>query len=127
MTNKLTPREEQVCALVEKGYHNKAIAAELFLTEPTTKLYTSRIYAKLDISPKQNARVFLALRGPLQRIAELELLLGNGDRTAAFDTLKLALRRADELEALFKSGIALLEETQSSGDAEELKEEVLCV
>ena len=112
MTNKLTPREEQVCALVEKGYHNKAIAAELFLTEPTTKLYTSRIYAKLDISPKQNARVFLALSGPLQRIAELEFLLGHcgEDHTAALETLTLALKRAEELGALFKNGIGALVE-----------------
>jgi len=121
LRNKLTAREKQIVALMEKGYPNKTIARELSLSPGTIKVYLSRIYSKLDIGRDQDSRLVLALWRPLQRIAELEFLLGQcgQGRSAELKTLKLALRRAEELEALFKNGIAALDERAAIDAARE--------
>jgi DNA-binding NarL/FixJ family response regulator len=46
----LTPREEQVVALVADGHSNRHIAGELGLSEHTVKKYLFRIFEKLGIS-----------------------------------------------------------------------------
>lgn len=48
----LTPREEQVVALVAEGLGNKQIAFELNLSEHTIKKYLFRIFEKLGISSR---------------------------------------------------------------------------
>src|SRR5438128_10771174 len=48
----LTPREEQVIALVSEGLSNHDIARELRLSEHTVKKYVSRIFDKLGISTR---------------------------------------------------------------------------
>lgn len=48
----LTPREEQVVALVADGLSNREIAHELRLTEHTVKKYLYRIFEKLGISSR---------------------------------------------------------------------------
>jgi two-component system, NarL family, response regulator DegU len=48
----LTPREEQVVALVAEGLANKEIAQELALSEHTVKKYLFRIFDKLGISTR---------------------------------------------------------------------------
>jgi DNA-binding NarL/FixJ family response regulator len=48
----LTPREEQVVALVAEGLSNKEIAQELALSEHTVKKYLFRIFDKLGISTR---------------------------------------------------------------------------
>ena len=48
----LTPREEQVVALVADGLANREIARELNLTENTVKKYLFRIFEKLGISTR---------------------------------------------------------------------------
>ena len=48
----LTPREEQVVALVADGLANREIARELNLTENTVKKYVFRIFEKLGISTR---------------------------------------------------------------------------
>jgi DNA-binding NarL/FixJ family response regulator len=53
----LTPREEQVVALVADGLSNREVARELSLSEHTIKKYLFRIFDKLGIS----SRVELAL------------------------------------------------------------------
>jgi len=53
----LTPREEQVVALVVEGLANRDIARELGLSEHTVKKYVVRIFDKLGVS----SRVELAL------------------------------------------------------------------
>jgi DNA-binding NarL/FixJ family response regulator len=53
----LTPREEQVVALVAEGLSNRQIARELNLSEHTVKKYVFRIFEKLGVS----SRVELAL------------------------------------------------------------------
>jgi len=48
----LTPREEQVVALVAEGLSNRDIAHELKLSEHTVKKYLFRIFDKLGISTR---------------------------------------------------------------------------
>lgn len=48
----LTPREEQVVALVAEGLGNRPIARELNLSEHTIKKYLFRIFEKLGISSR---------------------------------------------------------------------------
>ncbi len=50
--NLLTPREEQVVALVAEGLGNRQIAAELNLSEHTIKKYLFRIFEKLGVSTR---------------------------------------------------------------------------
>jgi DNA-binding NarL/FixJ family response regulator len=50
--NLLTPREEQVVALVAEGLGNRPIARELNLSEHTVKKYLFRIFEKLGISSR---------------------------------------------------------------------------
>ncbi len=51
-TSLLTPREEQVVALVAEGLGNRQIASELNLSEHTIKKYLFRIFEKLGISSR---------------------------------------------------------------------------
>jgi DNA-binding NarL/FixJ family response regulator len=48
----LTPREEQVVALVAEGLSNREIARELNLSEHTIKKYLFRIFEKLGVSTR---------------------------------------------------------------------------
>ena len=48
----LTPREEQVVALVAEGLGNREVAQELNLSEHTVKKYLFRIFDKLGISSR---------------------------------------------------------------------------
>ena len=52
---RLTPRELQVLRLVAAGETNKAIAAELFLSERTIERHLSNIFTKLDLSTRAAA------------------------------------------------------------------------
>lgn len=48
----LTPREEQVVALMADGMSNRGVATELGLSEHTVKKYLLRIFDKLGISSR---------------------------------------------------------------------------
>ena len=52
----LTRREEDVRALVLRGYTNKEVASELFLTSRTVEYHLRNIYAKLGIAGRQELR-----------------------------------------------------------------------
>lgn len=51
-SNLLTPREQQVVALVAEGLGNRQIAIELNLSEHTIKKYLFRIFEKLGVSTR---------------------------------------------------------------------------
>lgn len=51
-TSLLTPREQQVVALVAEGLSNRQVAMELNLSEHTIKKYLFRIFEKLGISTR---------------------------------------------------------------------------
>ena len=48
----LTRREQQIAVLVARGKTNKEIAAELFISIPTTKTHITSILTKLDLSSR---------------------------------------------------------------------------
>ena len=52
----LTPREEDVAALVARGCTNKEVAAELFLTVKTVEYHLRNVYAKLGVTSRQELR-----------------------------------------------------------------------
>jgi len=54
----LTRRELQVLRLIARGKTNKAIAAELFLSEKTVDRHVSNIFAKLNVSARAAATAY---------------------------------------------------------------------
>ena len=63
----LTPREEQVVALVAEGLSNRDTARELSLSEHTVKKYLFRIFDKLGISSRVELVLYAVNHGaPLQ-------------------------------------------------------------
>jgi len=51
----LTKRETEILRLIEKGYSNKEIAQELYISLRTVKYYATNIYAKLGVSGRTQA------------------------------------------------------------------------
>lgn len=56
----LTPQERKILMLVAEGKTNKAIAAEIFLSDKTVKNYVSSILAKLNLERRAQAAAFVA-------------------------------------------------------------------
>jgi DNA-binding CsgD family transcriptional regulator len=54
----LSPREREVLALLATGKTNRAIAAELFLSEKTIARHVSNIFAKLALSSRAEATAY---------------------------------------------------------------------
>ena len=65
----LTPRELEVAQLVVRGLSNRAIAAELVISEQTAETHVKRILSKLGVSSRTQAAA---------RAAELGLLAEPG-------------------------------------------------
>jgi DNA-binding NarL/FixJ family response regulator len=61
--NLLTPREEQVVALVADGLSNRAVGTELNLSEHTVKKYLFRIFEKLGISTRVELVLYAVSQG----------------------------------------------------------------
>jgi DNA-binding NarL/FixJ family response regulator len=59
----LTPRERTVLERLARGQSNKAIAAELGLTEGTVKGYVSTILSKLGLEDRTQAALFAVRHG----------------------------------------------------------------
>jgi DNA-binding NarL/FixJ family response regulator len=59
----LTPREEQVVALVADGLSNREVAHELSLSEHTIKKYLFRIFDKLGISSRVELTLYAVSHG----------------------------------------------------------------
>jgi DNA-binding NarL/FixJ family response regulator len=53
--NTLTPREQEVLALLVKGFTNKQIGKELFICEKTVKSHLTRIFKKLNVNQRIEA------------------------------------------------------------------------
>ena len=54
----LTPREVEVLRLVATGKTNRAIAADLFLSEKTVARHISNIFLKLNVSSRSAATAY---------------------------------------------------------------------
>jgi DNA-binding NarL/FixJ family response regulator len=63
----LTPREEQVVALVAEGLGNRQIARELNLSEHTVKKYLFRIFEKLGVSTRVELVLYAMNNGDPRR------------------------------------------------------------
>ena len=63
----LTPREEQVVALVADGLTNRGVASELGLSEHTVKKYLFRIFEKLGISNRVELVLYAVHHGSMQQ------------------------------------------------------------
>ena len=59
----LTPREEQVVALIADGMSNRETAQELSLSENTVKKYLFHIFDKLGISTRVELVLFAVSNG----------------------------------------------------------------
>ncbi len=70
----LTPREEQVVALVAEGLSNRNVARELDLSEHTIKKYLFRIFDKLGISTRVELVLYAVNHGDPR---QAEWLAGN--------------------------------------------------
>lgn len=64
----LTPREEQVVALVADGLSNRYIALELGLSEHTIKKYLFRIFDKLGVSTRVELVLYAMNHGAARRV-----------------------------------------------------------
>jgi DNA-binding NarL/FixJ family response regulator len=71
----LTPREEQVVALVADGLANRDVARELSLSEHTVKKYLYRIFDKLGISSRVELVLYAVSHGGHR---EAEWVAGGG-------------------------------------------------
>ena len=60
---RLTPREREVLAGVARGLSNRAIAAELGITERTARTHVSNILAKLGLSSRTQAALLAVEHG----------------------------------------------------------------
>jgi len=63
ITNELTDRERQVVQLICKGYKNRGIAEELFITETTVRHHLTSIFAKLEISSRLELVIYAFKNG----------------------------------------------------------------
>jgi DNA-binding NarL/FixJ family response regulator len=55
---KLSEREKEVLGLIAKGYSNKEIAKELFLSEKTVKNHVSNIFKKINVTDRTKAAIY---------------------------------------------------------------------
>ena len=62
----LTPREEQVVALVADGLSNRHVARELGLSEHTVKKYLFRIFDKVGVSSRVELVLYAVTRGAVR-------------------------------------------------------------
>ena len=60
-----TPRELEILQLVIAGYTNKAIAAEIFISEKTVEFHLDHIYTKIGVRTRLMAGVWALQRGLL--------------------------------------------------------------
>jgi DNA-binding NarL/FixJ family response regulator len=59
----LTPREREVLRCLTKGWTNKEIAGDLFISEKTVKSHLNNIFKKLNVSRRLQAILYAIERG----------------------------------------------------------------
>lgn len=55
----LTSREKEVLQLIARGYNNREIAAQLYITERTVKNHVNSILRRLDLRDRTQAAIFV--------------------------------------------------------------------
>jgi DNA-binding NarL/FixJ family response regulator len=59
----LTPRELEILQLVLAGFTNKAIAAEIYISEKTVEFHLDHIYTKIGVRTRLMAGVWAVQHG----------------------------------------------------------------
>lgn len=59
----LTPRELEILQLVVTGYTNKAIAAEICISEKTVEFHLDHIYTKIGVRTRLMAGIWAMQQG----------------------------------------------------------------
>jgi DNA-binding NarL/FixJ family response regulator len=59
----LTPRETEILQLVVAGYTNKAIAAEMYISEKTVEFHLDNIYTKIGVRTRLMAGMWALQEG----------------------------------------------------------------
>jgi DNA-binding NarL/FixJ family response regulator len=59
----LTPREKEILRLVLAGWTNKAIGAEICITEKTVEFHLDNIYTKIGVRTRMLAGVWALRQG----------------------------------------------------------------
>ena len=59
----LTPRELEILQLVVAGYTNRAIAAEIYISEKTVEFHLDHIYNKLGVRTRLMAGIWAVQQG----------------------------------------------------------------
>ena len=67
----LTPRELEILQLVVAGYTNKAIAAEIFISEKTFEFHLDNIYTKIGVRTRMRAGVWAMQQGISAKTREI--------------------------------------------------------
>jgi DNA-binding NarL/FixJ family response regulator len=67
----LTSRELEILQLVLAGYTNKAIAAEIFISEKTVEFHLDNIYSKIGVRTRILAGVWALQQGLLLETREI--------------------------------------------------------
>lgn len=65
----LTPKEQEVLALLESGMSNADIAARLFIVEGTVKAHVSTILGRLDVKNRVQAAIVAYEAGLVQSLS----------------------------------------------------------
>jgi len=68
--SELTPRELKILQLVLAGYTNKAIAAEIFISEKTVEFHLDNIYTKIGTRTRVMAGIWAIQQGILAEARE---------------------------------------------------------
>jgi DNA-binding NarL/FixJ family response regulator len=61
---RLTTREEEILALLGKGYKNREIADALFISRETVRWHIRGIYSKLNLHDRQSLTQYSIVRKP---------------------------------------------------------------
>jgi DNA-binding NarL/FixJ family response regulator len=61
--SELTPRELEILQLILAGYPNKAIAAEIFISEKTVEFHLEWIYTKIGMRTRVMAGIWAMQQG----------------------------------------------------------------
>jgi len=67
----LTSRELEILQLVLAGYTNKAIAAEIYISEKTVEFHLDHIYNKLGVRTRLMASIWALQRGMQEATREV--------------------------------------------------------
>lgn len=67
----LTPRELEILRLILAGHTNKAIAAEIYISEKTVEFHLDNLYSKIGVRTRMLAGIWALQQGMLVEAKEI--------------------------------------------------------